>query len=263
MAKSVNALINEAIEAGKKRDYKTSILILEKLAAEGLAEVSSPFYGEKKGNPEIYLYLSRAWAAVNNYGRSIAYGKAYVKRCSSDSSANSTGLPMGFFFLGRSYLAAGQYDRAVYCLEKSLKLNPHPLETRAMLGSAYLKWKKPRLARETFEEALKFAPSDTKLNAGYLNSLFVEGIYELRNGNADMARQMFSFAIKNGIDGVAPRLYLAHALKMEGYLPEALGQYEAACEFEPDDPALKWYPAMIKMQLGDAAGAAEDFAFAF
>ncbi|UTC89224.1 tetratricopeptide repeat protein [Treponema denticola] len=260
MAKSVNALINEAIEAGKKRDYKTSILILENLAAEGLAEVSSPFYGEKKGNPEIYLYLSRAWAAVNNYGRAIAYGKAYVKRCSSDSASANSDLPMGFFFLGRSYLAAGQYDRAVYCLEKSLKLNPHPLETRAMLGSAYLKWKKPRLARETFEEALKFAPSDTKLNAGYLNSLFVEGVYELRNGNADMARQMFSFAIKNGIDGVAPRLYLAHALKMEGYLPEALGQYEAACEFEPDDPALKWYPAMIKMQLGDAAGAAEDFA---
>lgn len=55
MAKSVNALINEAIEAGKKRDYKTSILILEKLAAEGLAEVSSPFYGEKKEIPK-YIY---------------------------------------------------------------------------------------------------------------------------------------------------------------------------------------------------------------
>lgn len=119
MAKSVNALINEAIEAGKKRDYKTSILILENLAAEGLAEVSSPFYGEKKGNPEIYLYLSRAWAAVNNYGRSIAYGKAYIKRCSSDSSANSTDLPMGFFFWAAHIWRQGNMTGPFIVLKKA------------------------------------------------------------------------------------------------------------------------------------------------
>ena len=253
MAKSVTTHIAEAVEAGKKRDYKTAIRILENLAAQGFAEDSSPFSGSGKGgNPEIYLYLSRAWTAEKNYGRAAAYGKAYTKRRPED--------PAGFFFLGRAYAAAGFFDAAARCFEKSVKLNPRSLEARAMLGFVYLKGKKARLARRVFEEALKYAPSDRRLNNGYLNALFVEAVYELKNGSPDMARQMFTFVIKNNIDGVVPRLYLAHALKMQGYLKEAYSQYEAASEFAPQDKTLKLYPAMIKLEMGDAAGAAEDLA---
>lgn len=252
MAKSVHALISEAVEAGKKRDYKISIRILENLAAKGLAENSSLFETGKTGNPEIYLYLSRSWAAEKNFTRAIAYGRSYIK-CRPDDGA-------GWFFLGRNYILACQFDKAAYCLEKSLKINPSVIETRAMLGLAYLKGKKARLAREVFEEALKYDRSNLKLNNGYLNSLFVEAVNELRNGSLDMAVQMFSFVINGKMDGVLPRLYLAHALKMQGLLPEALLQYEAACKFAPADTSLKWYTAMIKMELGDAAGASEDLA---
>lgn len=250
MAKSVKTLISEAVNAGKKRDYKTAIRILENLAAEGLAEISSPFYPDKKGNPEIYLYLSRAWAAEKNYGRAIAFGKAYVKRRPDDHA--------GFFFLGRAYIFVERFEEASYFLEKSLRINPAGIEARAMLGFAYLKAKKAALARKTFEEALKFAPNDIKLNNGYLNSLFVEAVHKLKNGHAEMARQMFGFVIKNNIDGVVPRLYLAQALKTEGYLNEALLQYQAALEFAPDDIALKLYPAMIKLEMGDTEGAIYD-----
>ncbi|WP_024468536.1 tetratricopeptide repeat protein [Treponema pedis] len=252
MAKSVHTLIAEAVEAGKKRDYKTSIKILENLAAQGLAETSSPFAAEKNGNPEIYLYLSRSWAAEKNFTRAIAYGRAYIKRCGNDGT--------GWFFLGRNYILAEQFDKAAYCLEKSLKINPSILETRAMLGLAYLKGKKARLARQVFEQALKYDPGNIKLNNGYLNSLFIEAVNELRNGSLDMASQMFTFVINNKMDGVLPRLYLAHSLKMQGLLSEALLQYEAACKFAPEDASLKWYTAMIKMELGDAAGACEDLA---
>lgn len=252
MPKSVSTLIAEAVEAGKKRDYKTSIKILEDLAAKGAAENFSPFDTEKKGSPEIYLYLSRAWAAEKNFTRAIAYGRSYIKRAEKD--------PAGWFFLGRNYILASQFEKAAYCLEKSLHLNPSVLEVRAMLGMAYLKGKKARLARAVFEEALKYAPADTKLNNGYLNSLFIEAITEFRSGSLDLAAQMFTFVINNKMDGVLPRLYLAHTLKMQGSLKEALLQYEAACMLAPKDSSLKWYTAMIKMELGNAAEAAEDLA---
>lgn len=117
MAKSVTTHIAEAVEAGKKRDYKTAIRILENLAAQGFAEDSSPFSGSGKGgNLEIYLYLSRAWTAEKNYGRAAAYGKAYTKRRPED--------PAGFFFLGRAYAAAGFFDAAARCFEKKRKTQP-------------------------------------------------------------------------------------------------------------------------------------------
>lgn len=252
MAKSVNTLIAEAVEAGRKRDYKTSIKILENLAAQGEAENYSPFNTEKKGEPQIYLYLSRAWAAEKNFTRAIAYGRSYTKRVEND--------PAGWFFLGRSYLLSNQFDKAVYCFEKSIRLNPSIIDVRAMLGLAYLKGKKARLAREVFEEALKYSPSNVKLNNGYLNSLFVEAVNEFRNGSLELAAQMFTFIINGKMDGVLPRLYLAHTLKMQGKLKEALMHYQAACMHAPEDKALKWYTAMLKMELGDAAGAAEDLA---
>lgn len=252
MPKSVSASIAEAIDAGKKRDYKTAIKILENLAAQGFAESLSPFNAEKKGFPEIYLYLSRAWVAEKNFTRAIAYGRAYTKQNDED--------PAGWFFLGRVYVFAHKFEKAIYCLEKSLQLNPSVLETRAMLGLAYLKGKKANLARKTFEEALKYAPQDAKLNNGYLNSLFIEAINEFRNGSLDLSRQMFTFVINSKMDGVLPRLYLAHTFKMLGQLDQALVHYQVACRLAPEDKSLKWYTAMIKMELGDANGASEDLA---
>lgn len=256
MCRSVDDLLSEAVEAGRKRNYKKSIQILENLAAQGAAEVSPSFSGgeegkAERGKPEIYLYLSRARAAEKNYPAAISAGRAYIKRKAED--------PAGWFFLGRSYSCAGQYAKSIYCLRKSLEMNPASTEAYAILGYACLKSKKPAEARAAFEKAVELAPGNVRINTGYLNSLFVEAVYRLRSGEASYARKALSFVIKNNIDGVVPRLYLAHALRAEGYLNEALGQYEAALQFAPDDPALLWYPALIKMELGDNKGALQLF----
>ncbi len=252
MADSVKALLTKAINAGKKRDYKKAIKILEELVAHGYAEIESPFNSGKKSYPEIYLYLSRSWAAEKNYNKASAYGHAYVKRVPNE--------PSGWFFLGRTYILAEEFNKAVFCLEKSASLAPQSVEIKAMLGMAYLKWKKTSLARQVFEDALKYAPKSERLNTGYLNALFIEAVHEFRNGDVNLAGQMFDFVIKNKVDGVAPRLYLAHSLKMQNRLEEALVQYEEAARLAPEDKALAWYPAMIKMELGDHAGATEAIA---
>ena len=234
-----------ALAAGQKRDYKKSIAILEDLAAQGLAD------GEE-GHPEIYLYLARSWHAEQMYARALSCARSFIRLRPGDGS--------GWFFLGRSYLADGRYDRAVPAFKRSVELNPESLDARALLGMSYLKGRKPSLARAVFETALTIAPDDPRLNQGYLNALFVEAVRTYKKGDAETARQMLTFLINNDIDGVVPRVYLAHALRDLGYFPESLGQYEAAIQFAPDDDALKWYPISVLLEMGETGEAANRMA---
>ncbi len=261
---------SRALASGAKRDYRKSIAILEDLAARGYADGSadpSRFadsktdaaepddgergegYCERCAHPEIYLYLARAWHAEGMYARSVSCARSYIALNPSDGS--------GWFFLGRSHFAAGSFARAVGCLKKSIEVAPSSIDARTLLGMAYLKGRKPTLARQAFEAALTLAPDDARLNQGYLNALFVEAVRTYKLGDAESARQMLTFLINNDIDGVVPRLYLAHALRDLGYLPESLGQYEAARQFAPDDESLRWYPAQVLLEMGDTAAAGE------
>ena len=235
----------KALKAGQNRDYKKSIAILEDLAAQGLADGSS----KTDSHPEIFLFLARSWHAESMYSRSAVCARSYIKLRPEDGS--------GWFFLGRACFADGAYDRAVSALKRSVELNPQSIDARTLLGMALLKWKKPVLARSVFEEALSIAPDDPKLNQGYLNALFVEAVRTYKRGNAEAARQRLTFLINNDIDGVVPRLYLAHALRELKFLPEALSQYEAAIQFAPEDSALQWYPVAVLLDMGETEQAAK------
>ena len=243
---------------GAKREYRKAIAILEDLAARGYAEGvpsgSEAADGDAEAervvaHPEVYLYLARSWHAEKMYARAASCARSYIGLKPEDGS--------GWFFLGRSYFADGVYDRAAHYLKKSTELNPSSLDARTLLGMSYLKGRKPTLARTVFEAALALAPDNPRLNQGYLNALFVEAVRTYKLGDAETARQMLTFLINNDIDGVVPRVYLAHALRDLGYLPEALGQYEAAMQFAPEDTTLRWYPAAVLLDMGETKGAAE------
>ncbi len=227
----------KALKSGQRRNYRGAIKILENLAMEGFAD------GASGDHPEILLYLARSWHAEGRYARSALYARSYAKARPED--------PAGWFFLGRSWLAEGNQERAFWALRKSLDLNPSSIDARLLLGSALLKARKASQARSVFEEALSRSPDDERLNQAYRNALFVEAVQLLKRGEADMARQMLTFLIDQGLDGVAPRLHLAHALRELGYLPEALSQYEAALEFAPGDRSLAWYRVALALELGD------------
>jgi len=236
----------QALSAGRKRDYRKAVTILENLAAHGFAENGDRASG---GRPEIYLYLARSYHALGKYARAVSYARLFLDLCPDDGS--------GWFFLGRTYLAAGTVHRAVFALRTSLEKNPDSVDARALLGMAYLKAKKPVIARAVFEEALERDPDDPRLNEGYRNALFIEAVRTYKRGDAEQARQMLTFLIDNDIDGVVPRLYLAHTLRDLGYLPEALGEYENAALFSPEDEVLPWYRVAVLLEMGHASEAHE------
>ncbi|MEL3907419.1 MAG: tetratricopeptide repeat protein [Treponemataceae bacterium] len=243
--KKVREQIDLAFKAGVKRDYASATKILETLLiteGEFLKSNEDCFL-------EICLLLCRAFSACGKPVRAIFYGRLCIKSPKADSAS--------FFFLGRAYLLTNDYRRAVICFEEALKIKPKNAEALAMLAYTYLKAKRTELAVSTFEKALELQPKNPKLNAGYLNALFVSAVKNFKNGSYELARQMFTFVINNGHDGVAPRLYLAHCLKGIKAYPEALTQYEAAIQFAPDDSSLQWYKALTLLQMQEFHAASE------
>lgn len=237
--------VEEAVKAGTNRDYKKAVKILENLIlteAEVLKVNEKIFY-------QICLLLCRSFTALNVTSRAIFYGKQCVASGFADNDA--------FFFLGRAYVIGKDYKKAITSFEKALSLKPDKLETLAMLGQSFLKAKRTEDAVSTFERAVQIAPNNKQLNSGYLNSLFVLAIRNFKNGSYELARQMLTFVINNNLDGVIPRLYLAHTLKAMKAYPEALTQYEAASVFAPDDPAFQWYKALTLLQMHEVQAATE------
>lgn len=241
----VRSAIEEAIQAGIKRDYQTAVKLLENLLItkiEFLKQNNSYLY-------RIFLLLSRAYTALNKANRAVFYAQKCIDFQNADFQS--------FFFLGRAYNIAKNYKLAIKAFQKSLELNPNKIESLAMLGQAYLKAKRFEEAVSTFEKALELAPENKQIHAAYLNSLFVLAVRNFKNASYELARQMFTFIINNNVDGVAPRLYLAHTLKAMKAYPEALSQYEAAALFAPDDPAFQWYKALTLLQMHEVQAASE------
>ena len=241
----VRTKIDEAMQKGIHRDYISAIKILESLLIthiEFLKQQEKYFY-------RICVLLCRAFTAIENPLRAIFYGKIAAKSESKEPSI--------FFFLGRAYFLNKNYKQAIAYFETFLQTAKNNAAALAMTAYAYLKAKQVEPAISLFEKALAIEPQNPKLNTGYLNALFVSAVKNFKNGSYELARQMFTFVINNGIDGVAPRLYLAHTLKGLNAYPEALTQYDAAVQFAPDDTSLQWYKALTLLQMHEVEAAAE------
>lgn len=220
-----------ALEAGRKRDYKKAVSLLESLALQGVSE-----------KPEVLLYLARSYHALNQFALSVSALNAYLSVRQNDSD--------GWFFLGRSYLAMSSFSMAVSCLKKSLELKPGSATTLGLLGTAYFKSGKNSEALTAFKQALFIDPDDERLNQAYQNTLFVEAIRTYNAGNADLALRMFDFCISNGMDAVLPHVYRGHCLREKALLKEALSEYKKASQLSPSDPSLYWYELSVLIMMG-------------
>lgn len=224
-------IFTRALQAGKKRDYKKAVVLLESLAIQDVSE-----------KPEVLLYLARSYHSLSQYALSVSSLNAYLSLKENDGD--------GWFFLGRSYLAMSSFPMAIDCLKKSLEYKPDSATTLGLLGTAYFKSGKNSRALEVFKTALYQEPDNEKLNQAYQNALFIEAIKTYNALNLDLAQRMFEFCIANGMDAVLPHLYRAHCLREKGSLQESLSEYRTAANLSPDDPSLHWYVLSILTMMG-------------
>ena len=232
-------ILEEALKAGAARDYARAVEILVALIAE------------EEAPPEALLFLGRSYHALGEAGKAIAALRAYL-RAGGDEAA-------GTFFLGRAYMSAGRFEEASQFLRRSLEIEPGKAAGWALLGAAQLKLRRSKTALSCLEKAVTLAPEDRRVFRGYLNALFVRSCRLLAHGDADMARQMLSFAIDNGLDGPAPRLWRARAYRELGRFEEALADCEEAIAAAPDDGSLRWLRAGLLLSAGSSREALAEF----
>ena len=229
-------LFQKALQAGFRRDYESAAAILTRIVSE-TDEI-----------PEALLYLGRSLHSLGELGKAIGAFRIYLRGASAK--------PEAWFFLGRTYLAASRPLESARCLRKALELGADAADTWALLGLAALRLRKSKASVEALERAVTMAPGNPRIFRGYLNALFVHAVRTLNRGDPDMARQMLSFVISNGLDGVSQRLWRSRAYRELRRIPEALADCRAALAENPKDPGLLTLEALLLLAEGDPEDAA-------
>ncbi|MDR0601655.1 MAG: tetratricopeptide repeat protein [Treponema sp.] len=247
---------DEAIEAGRLRDYKRAVLLLEEL----ISGFEAP--------PRAYLYLGRSFHAIGDYSRALAAFNDYVRL--------ENGAWEGYFFGGRTYLAIAMPHKALPPLRKALELNPENPAVMAMLGAACLRARRSAEAVDLLQKAVETAAEaelpqaeQRRIYRAYINALLIRGIRLCRNEEYDLGIQMLRFVLANSeAEGEGRRkgkrgstllrLELGRACREAGLPEEALEHYTAALDRAPQDQRIRWYRASILMSLGEKAEALKD-----
>ncbi len=233
-----HALLREAIEAGRNRDYLRSVDLLSRITSETDLE------------PEAFLYLGRSYHALGRYDLAIPAFRSFIELTPKSGA--------GYFFLGRAYLSLGAPAIAVQNLKRALEHNPNSPTALSLIGFAYLKVHRPEIAADYLGRAVTLNPQNKRLYTGYLNALLVQAIRTFHHGDLDLANQMLQFIGSHGGDGILLHLYLASINRELGNLREALEHYDIAVKMAPDDPSIRLQRAVLLQRMGESRIATEE-----
>lgn len=130
--------------------------------------------------------------------------------------------------LARSYLEAGEIDRAIEYYERAIKLNAH--HRNSLLSLAKLMFQRGKLdrARELVDRVLDFDPHDGPA-ALYL------GLILTNQGRTDEALKVYDRLLAVEPNASAARLNRAELLANTGRATDAERDYQAVLETQPDN----------------------------
>jgi Flp pilus assembly protein TadD len=232
------AMLGQALEAGRKRDYQR--------AADLLARI----VGSTDEFPQAQLYLGRAYHALGEFANAARVLGSYVR--------SRPGSLSGQFFLGRAYLGMEEYGLAVRHLKRAVEQDPRFSPAYGLLGLACLKARRPDKAIWWFARALEVDPRNTRLQVGYLNTALVLAIRLYFRGELVDAARLFNEVLEQRRASILPHLYLASIYRELGKGSLALYHMDAASKISPQDPYLHLQKAVVLLAQGDKAAAAAE-----
>jgi len=165
----------------------------------------------------------------------------------------------GYFFLGRSYLALKQPKWAVLFLKKIPEGAVFYEESKGLLGFAFLQLKQPETALSYFEEALEENPDCERIYNGYINALTVLGIKRFRQGLLLESKRIFLQLYQEGVEHIIIYLYLGMLSMETGALEESLEYYSRARQLAPRDPIIHLKYTQILQALGRGEKVKEEY----
>jgi tetratricopeptide (TPR) repeat protein len=241
--REVKQLYEQALEAGRRRDYPRAVALLQELL------VGSDQF------PDALLLLGRSYHALGDYARAAQVLQLYL-------NANP-GSAQGYFFAGRSCLALGLPELAARYLKRSVELEPGFAAALGLLALAVLKSGKPALAVGLFEQALALDPKNPRLANGLQNARLTLGIRLYRRRRYDEAEPLLAGLWKQRPDSVVVHLYLAGIYREQGELARSLQHWTEAVRLAPEDPALRLQKAAVHLQRGETRDALRELGEGF
>lgn len=223
-------LLNLAIDAGRRRDYRSSIKYLNKIITK------------TDTIPEAFLYMGRCCHCLKDYYTAIYYFLFFLSFRKNSAAGN--------FFTGRAYICCGLPQNALPYLEKAASLAPQNPMILSFLGSVYLKTKKTDKAVTTLEKAVSIAPENRQIYTGYLNALLTKGFNEFNRENFEDTRQIFEFLLKIHGRSLPLHVYLGFIYREKGDYENALKHYDAAISEKPNDTTLLIQHLSVLKALG-------------
>jgi tetratricopeptide (TPR) repeat protein len=218
-ADRIQKTINEAVEAGRRRDYPSSVKKLKAVLS------STDEY------PVALLYLGRAFHAMGSLDEAVTAFRMYITRRPRSNA--------GFFYLGRTYIAMKRFTRAATCFSEAINLKNDFAPAHAYYGYSMLRRKMPAEAVKSLEKAVNLEPENSRIYSMYINSIYVSSIKDFRDENFETSVQGFLFLEEAGYSSISTDLYIGLGLKELGNGKDAAGYLEAAAEAAPDDLLIK------------------------
>jgi len=155
-----------------------------------------------------------------------------------------------YYQLGARYFRAGSYDLARDRLERALEFDPKMAIAHSVLALTYQELDVPRLAKQHFEQAVRYEPNNINVRNTY-------AVFLCQQREFDEARKQFERVIKIP-ENDDPELMMTNAgvcSVQEPNLVEAEKYFRRALTEKPNYAEALLQMALLKRQTGDSMGA--------
>jgi len=156
--------------------------------------------------------------------------------------------PVCYKHMGHSLMLRGQYDRALWCLQKALQLEPGQPDVHSRIAEVY--WAKNMLpeARQHFLEEIRSNPGD-------VDTLLDLGELLVEMGQPAAAAEKFRQTLELSPDEPVAHFRLGHLMLMDGNLPGALQEFRSTLRNDAHFPGAHLMMAIIYQRQGQQSEA--------
>ncbi len=182
-------------------------------------------------------YCHRIWAYRELGDHEMAEQMFYMARQITDE------CPTCLDQIARSLMARGEVDRAVWCWQQALRLDPHYPEVYANL--AHVHWERGQLerARQLFLQQLRDDP-------GSIDTLLDLGELLMQMGRKAEAGEKFRRVLELDATVAEAHLHLGQLAYESGHLEAATAELQMAGNLDPQCPGVHLYLARVAQQRG-------------
>ena len=155
--------------------------------------------------------------------------------------------------LGIAYLDQQQYDDALHAFEQVVRLRPDYKDGYINLGVTFIEWEKYAEAREPLEKALALKPDDAR-------ALYYLALVERRQRHSEAEIADLEKVIAQYPNSRDARRELGISYYQQHRAADAMAQFKALQQIDPDDVAAHYNLAILYRRMGDKQQAEKEAA---